>query len=452
MIRIICHNDNKPERQYSIDVLFSVLLGISKEYYEIQFDEKVDNYIIQQDNRTVIVEDCFFRLYPEPLSYLNLSCIPSELRLFHFNDLAIPIIYGEDKYEDNESGSLIGLDVFASTFFMLSRWEEYLLGREETGDCDESLLFTVKNGIHQCPLVHEYESLLRVVLGLPPTTRKYQVVLSHDVDGFITPSYLRIIKDFFRQSVKGAPKNKILNLTWKEEIKYKRTYPFAYDQFQMYRALSKKYEIPQWLYFKVCDKGEKECTYRFNDPIVGDIINRLKHENSFIQLGFHPSQSTFDNPKQWEREVSRIKFLLGGKPGFGRNHHLLFNTQMLRNWEHLAGPNEMFMLSNVVFHNRLGFRSGVAVPYPIFDIYQRRQMRILEYPCQIMDTVVRYASKVKNESEIMKEIETIISSIRRYRGELVLTWHIYIRNANIINTYYHWCTRILNYAVSGKSN
>ena len=450
MIKIICHNDNIPERQYAIDVLFAQLLGLGKEEYEVCFEEEAYNYSILYEGKSIIVEDHFFHYYPEEMSYLDLSHIPSELRYFHFMDSEIPIVYGEDKYEETESGIVIGLDLFASTFFMLSRWEEFLLGREERGDCDESLLFAVKHGIHRRPIVHEYESLLRAVLEFPKTQREYQVVLSHDVDGFRTPSFLHIVKTFVRQSINGTPKNRILNLTWKEEIKYKKAYPSAYSQFHMYKAIAEKYDISEWFYFKVCDKGEKECTYRFNDGTVTGIVSWLKgQKNTNLQMGFHPSQSTFKNREQWNVEVERINTLIGRVPHIGRNHHLLFDTQMLRAWETLADQDGVILLSNTVFHNRLGFRSGIAVPYFLFDIFQRRQMRILEHPCQIMDTVIRYDSKVKNESETVKEIKDIVSRTRQCQGLLVLTWHIYIRNVGIIDKYYRWCDRVLNYAING---
>ena len=450
MVKITCHNDNIPERQYAIDALFSELLGFNKDEYNVCFEEDACDYSIQKGNRTIIVEDHFFRFFPEALSYLDLNHTPSELQFFHFGDSEIPIIYGVDKYVESNRGIVIGLDVFASTFFMLSRWEEFLLGREEKGDCDESLLFAVKNEIHRRPIVHEYESLLRSVLELSRTQRQYQVVLSHDVDGFLTPSYCRIVSDFLRQSIKGTPKNKILNLTWRDEIRYKKAYPSAYSQFYLFRMLSNKYGVPEWMYFKVCDKGEKECTYRFNDSIVSNVVNRLMQmEGSNLQLGFHPSQSTFRNPQQWDTEVNRIKYLIGRTPRIGRNHHLLFDMQMLRAWEALASSNDVIMLSNVVFHKRHGFRSGVAVPYPVFDIFQRRPMRIFEHPCQIMDTVLRYDSERKSEFETMEEIKEIVSRTREHQGMLLLTWHIYIRNVGIIDNYYRWCDRIIEYAVNG---
>lgn len=447
MIKITCHNDNIPERQYIIDVLFSELLEQSKDSYEVVFDQDARDYRIECGDNIAIVEDHFFIRYQEPLSYLDLSHIPSALSFLHTGDNEIPIIFGTDKYEVSSATTQIGLDIFASSFFMLTRWEEYLLGREEKGDCDETLLFAVKHGIWQRPVVHEYESLLRSVLALASPKRKYQVVLSHDVDGFVTPAWSRIFRDFIRQTIHGAPKNKVLHLTWDEEIRYKKSFPSDINQFEFYRSLSTKFNIAEWLYFKVCAKGETECTYTYDSSNASLVLKGLKSfDQKELRLGFHPSQSTFKNKDQWQIESERITRFLGYEPVIGRNHHLLYDSNMLRQWEMLAGQDTSLQLSNCVFHNRQGFRSGISVPYRLFDIYQRRDMRVVEHPCQIMDTVIRYDSKVRSESEIWDEVKSVIERTKQYGGELVLTWHIYIRNSSLINSYFRWCERIIDYA------
>jgi hypothetical protein len=169
-----------------------------------------------------------------------------------------------------------------------------------------------------------------------------------------------------------------------------------------------------------------------------------------MSLGFHPSQSTFDNLSQWNKESLRIKKLLKGPITIGRNHHLLFNMSMLRAWESLTKENEVFHLSNCVFHRRQGFRSGIATPYPLFDCFERRQMRVYEHPCQIMDTVIRYDTKVKTEKERWDEIKTVVDQVRKWNGDLVLTWHIYIRNASLIKKYFDWCEKTIAYATGTR--
>lgn len=448
MIRLTCPNNNIPERTYAIETLFVDVLGCKCDDYSIQFGDDVHNYELDVDGNNIIIEDHFFNRFVEPLSYLKSENIPTELRIFHGLDMEIPIIYGEDKFVQNEAGAVVGLDVFASAFFMLTRWEESLLGREEKGDCEESQLFCVKHGIHQRPIVNEYADFMRKLLpsDISFSTRRYEVVLSHDVDGFLTPSWFRIAKDFVKQTIHGAPKNKVLNLTWKEEIKYKQAFPSAYSQFELYTNLTEKYNIKEWFYFKVCGKGETEATYLFGDKQTKEIVDKLKKMNNpNVVLGFHPSQNMFGNQKQWNKEVDRITELLQEKPVIGRNHHLLYNYETLRMWESIS--DSPLSISNCVFHKRQGFRSGVCVPYHLFDLFQQRVMRLIEHPCQIMDTVIRYDTKIKSNEERWSDIQTVIEQVRKHKGELVLTWHIYIRNKKLIQDYYHWCEKTVCYAI-----
>lgn len=448
MVQITCPNNNIPERTYAVETLFMDILGCKQGDFEIRFEDDIDNYEIVSNGHKVIVEDHFFGRHKAPLSYLRSENIPAELIYFHGLGLDIPVIYGEDKFVEDNQKTVIGLDIFASTFFMLSRWEESLLGREEKGDCDESQLFCVKNGIHQRPIVNEYAEFLRKLfpteLTLEP--RNYSVVLSHDVDGFLTPSWKKIAKDIVKQTIHGAPKNKILNLTWRDEIKYKIAFPSAYSQFELYTNLAEKYNIQEWFYFKVCGRGETEATYLFDDKQTKYVVEKLKRKNNpNIVLGFHPSQNMFGKKEQWNKEVSRITDLIKETPSIGRNHHLLYNHETLRMWEHIA--NSPLDISNCVFHKIQGFRSGTCTPYHLFDIYQQRVSNLIEHPCQIMDMGIRYGSKEHSDSEMWHEIERIIDFVKTYKGELVITWHIYIRNKKLIQDNFQWCKKVVQYAV-----
>lgn len=448
MIKIICPSSNLPERIYSIETLFTDVMGCERNEYVIVPDEEAKDYCLLYDEKSIVVEDHFFKYYAEPLSYLNIDNIPTDLHYFHALGYEIPIIYGKDKFVEDGDNIVIGLDLFASTYYMLTRWEEYLIGREEKGDCRERNLFIVENGIHLRPIVNEYADFL---LGLLPRSlrikeQKYKVILSHDVDGLLTPSWRRIFRDLVHQLRFGPPTNTAVNLTWKEEIKYKMAFPKDSSQFELYTALSEKYKIQEWFYFKACARGEKEDTYWYNDRRTIGVINNLKKKkNPDFILGFHPSQSVFKDKNQWDMEVSRITNTLGQTPIIGRNHHLLYNVEMLRWWEELS--EKPVHISNCVFHRKQGFRSGVCKPYHCFDIFKRRTMQIVEHPCQIMDMPIRYERSVKTDEEEWQDIKNIVDQVKRFQGELVITWHIYIRRMSILNNIFPWCEKVIEYAV-----
>ena len=451
MIQITCPNNNVPERTYAIEVLLTDVLGCKRNDYDIQFKDDVNNYELKVGESKYVFEDHFFNHFVDPLSYLKQENLPKELQYFHGLGLELPIIYGEDKYIQNENSFIIGLDIFASTFFMLTRWEESLLGREEKGDCDETQLFCVKQGIHQRAIVNEYAVFLKKLLptDFPLSTRNYSVVLSHDVDGFLPRTWSQIVNDVVKQSIRGVLKHKAYNMSWKDSIIYKRHFPTAYSQFEMYTTVCEKFNIPEWFYFKVCGERENEATYLYNDKQTVEIINKLKAKhNPNLILGFHPSQNVFGKKEQWNKEVSRITGLLQEKPTIGRNHHLLYNYATLRLWECIM--EQSMNISNCVFHKKQGFRSGVCVPYHLFDLYQRRLMNLIEHPCQLMDMGIRYGAKNRSNSEMWNEIKEIINLVKAYGGELVLTWHIYVRKEKVIKDYFNWCEKVVQYATALK--
>ncbi len=449
MIKIYCPSNNIPERRYSIEVLFNHLMGCDVSEDSICFRDDVEDYIVKVGEKKMVIEDHFFSKYREPLSYLKGSSLPKELTFLHAKGQEIPIIYGVDKYVETEDDLTIGLDIFASTFFMLTRWEESIYGRDQKGDCNEDLLFGVVHGIYKRPVVNEYEFFLRGILsrwGVKMQDREYKVVMTHDVDGLVTPTWSGIIRSLLFQMKTGCYQR----LSWQQKIAYRRAFPDAYSQIAVYLKLCERYNIPEWFFFKVCAPKEKESTYSYNDMRVKDVVERLKYlnNNNQILLGFHPSQSTINNYEQWKSESHRIKELLGGEPSVGRNHHLLYNPQMLRWWEESFSTEGCFDISNCVFHRHQGFRSGMVVDYPIFDFYERRQMHLMEHPNPIMDTAIRLSAKNKNNEQIDSEVKEVIAMMKRYKGELLLTWHIYIREKELIIEYIKQAEEIVPYAVN----
>lgn len=456
MIRIICHNDNVEERKYVINILFHTLLEMPCDAYEIVFVNPPTSYIIELNNHRVIIEDHFFKRFQTPLSYFHEQNIPTRLKFFHALGREIPIIYGEDIFEKKDGTILIGLDIFASTFFMLTRWEESLMGREENGDCDETMLFTVKNDISKRPIVDEYGALLRSVLQVDNDIhfnkhRVFDVILTHDVDAMLTPTWKQLSRCIIKRGgLFKVTYNKSLTLL--NTLRYKFTYSNEYSQFRLYTNLAEQSNICEWFYFKACKTGEKEASYSYLDKRTIRVVSLLKRrKNSKCVLGFHPSQFTLNNPLQWEQELKRIEEMLLQPIEIGRNHHLLYNHDMQLCWESLSGRERDCKISNCTFHNRIGFRSGITGPYQLFDIFQRRPLKVIEYPCQIMDTAI-ISHKYQSESEAWNDIVRIVDEVRKYKGVLVLTWHILIRDPQLLKQYYNLCENTIKYAFNDIIN
>ena len=123
-MQVICPSNNIPERSYAVRVMINDLLGIGLTSDDILFNDSVEDYHILVGGKEIVVEDHFFQHFQTPLSYIAKANVPDHVEYFHAFGLAIPIVYGTDKYEETERGIRVGLDIFASLFFMLARWEE----------------------------------------------------------------------------------------------------------------------------------------------------------------------------------------------------------------------------------------------------------------------------------------------------------------------------------------
>ena len=81
-------------------------------------------------------------------------------------------------------------------------------------------------------------------------------------------------------------------------------------------------------------------------------------------------------------------------------------------------------VSNCGFHTHNGFRAGISVPFPIFNIFERKEIDLIEIPFEIMDLAI---SKVYNNmNDAWHEIEEIIKYTKLYNCTLVTNWHIIV--------------------------
>lgn len=158
MLTVEIPDNNVKERSYICSFLMK-LVGVEVVVKVVK--EQKDYEIILSNGKKITVKDGFFNAFPQDLSYLSIANVPSKGGVLHSFDMDIHYIFGDNTISIEEDNVVIGADIFASAFYTLTRWEEFLKGRESTGDCDENNLFIVQNGFYKHPIVNEYECLLR---------------------------------------------------------------------------------------------------------------------------------------------------------------------------------------------------------------------------------------------------------------------------------------------------
>ena len=329
----------------------------------------------------------------------------------------LPIIFGEDTFYEDDHKIVCGIDIFASAFFMLTRWEEFLLGRENKGKCSEKELLCVKNGYDKRAIINEYlvwiEKIFRQNHMTVNANKVFQIKLTHDVDRCYVSSWGELAKNL----IPLAFKQKQYKKAWKtlnNVVRYKffRIEPFM--PFDELMDFSDKHNLKNEFYFKACNQGEHGYTYAVEEDRISSTIRHIINRHHII--GFHPSETTFNNDKQYEVELERLRSVAGEQVQGGRNHGLYYNMTTFRQWnKHLKFD------SGLGYQHRNGFRCGVCFPFRVFDIYHRQVLDLVEYPFYLMDSVaLRNGWSPKEHFEDAKEV---IDVVKKHKGVLCINWH-----------------------------
>ncbi|MDF1576020.1 MAG: hypothetical protein P1P86_12605 [Bacteroidales bacterium] len=195
MINIQIPNNNVPEREYIIDAIFTGYLGLS---YSLHINEAVRDYVVQIHENELAIKDSFFSSYPAPLSYQVREALPERIGFasnVFTTEKDIPVIYGNDEIVETENTIIVGIDIFASAFFMLTRWEEYVHERRDEHarfKGEDSIAF--QYGFLHRPVVNEYVEMLwnlmrRMGYQGRRVERSFELFLTHDVDALAYVTY-----------------------------------------------------------------------------------------------------------------------------------------------------------------------------------------------------------------------------------------------------------------------
>ena len=419
MLRIYTQPTYSAEKNYAFFVLLGELLGIS---YEVMPDPAAEHYrIVLPDGAALIVEDHFFGKLADG-EYLLKENIPDRaLALPHPFESAeiITGIYGRTHWAAADRTMTCGIDLFASAFFMLSRWEEYVLpDRDEHGRFPAERSLAFRAGFLDRPVVNEYAALLYQILlrlgwNQPGKNATFNIHLSHDVDHpLLWWSAAARLKTLAGSVTRFNP----------GEFRYWLTRYFfnkkdPYDVFDEWMDLSEKNGHVSHFNFLGVRSPDSNCWYPLDHPFVQNLIKKIAERGHVV--GFHPSYESFGHPDLFEQERRSLQQLSPQGVRTGRQHYLRFAAPFTwQDWED-AG---MDWDSTLGYAEAEGFRCGICCEFPVFNIMTRKMLRLREKPLLAMDVSLAHYRHYTPEMAFDKLMQ-LRKQVEKHGGEFVLLWH-----------------------------
>ncbi len=424
MISVSIPNNNISERTYIINIIFGEFLGLE---CNITIDKDLTDYkIVLPNNSCVIIKDSFFSLHHETSTYLNKKNIP--LNVSHISNEFIvednlPLIYGANDISVVSDLISCSIDVFASCFFMLTRWEEYVIKSRDIHhrfSAYKSLAF--KNDFLKRPIVNEYVELLWNMLFLLDASlirknHKYKCYITHDVDRIDTwKNPMHLIKTVGGDLIKRKDLMKA-GENFYQYFKIKlNLIKDPYDTFDFLMDESEKINTKSNFYFM--SGGETTFDNWYNIDKVGVLINTIKKKKH--RIGYHSSYNTYNNLELFIQEKERLEKISEFQITEGRQHYLRFEVPTTwQVWED-AG---MLVDSTCGYAEKEGFRCGTATEYSVFNIITRKQLKLKERPLLVMEGSFYTYQPEMNLEEMLLNIKSIIKLVKKYNSNFVLLWH-----------------------------
>lgn len=445
MLRVLLPRHFLSERRYAVHILLGELLGLD---YAISVDPDSNAYrLILENGHALEIEDHFFSKFEDGLDYLQVENIPQTVEFLPLPFLSepdVPLLYGTGLMDIGPGSIRCGLDIFAATFFMLTRWEEAVVTtRDLHGRFPSTASLAGQRGFLHRPLVNEHAEMLWNMLSAlgfqqQRCPRRFDWVLTHDVDHpwrWDGPKHLvrTVGGDLFkRHSVSQATKN-IASFV---DV-YMRRRPDPYNTFSELMDLSERVGVKSQFYFMAGGQTPCDPGYHLDDPRLRDILDLIGRRGH--EIGFHPSYDTFDKPDLWREEHEAISRVVSTTVLKGRQHFLRFSVPVTwQIWE----DNGMEFDSSAGYADAAGFRCGICDAFPVFNVFTRRQLKLQELPLVIMEGSLINYQKLAPEA-MQAAMNGLIRTVKRYQGSCVMLWHNSSFHTNHWEPYQHLYSEVL---------
>ena len=363
--------------QYVFDLMLGDLLGIDFELY-------VNAERFASVEGPKLNYGCE-RVGQEPLQKaVNLlferNIVEQDLKTVDFEGTkALFPVYGKD--------SLMPFDVFAASFYLVSRYEEYLPHvNDKFGRFKAESTWMFENGMLQKPLVNIWtmklgERLQSQYPELHLKKRKFRFLPTYDIDAawaYKHKGFLRTSASFLKNL--AARDFDLIKERHQVLFRHRRD-PF--DSFDFLFDLQKKYQL-QPIYFILCgdyDTNDKSISIR-NDAFQA-LIKRL---GDYADVGIHPSFASYLDSEKLSVELERLSSVLNRSVTKSRQHFLRMNLP--RSYQKIIelDVNDDYTMG---FASQAGFRAGIADAFPFFDLENDMVTPLVVHPFALMDGTMR---------------------------------------------------------------
>lgn len=319
------------------------------------------------------------------------------------------------------AGTDLAFDIFAATFYLVSRYEEYLPHKKDMyGRYAHENSLAFKEGFLNIPLINIWINALAFKLKerfatLPAGRQVFNI--QHSIFSFV-PTYDIDIAYAFKHKGLFRSIGAFLKSPTKERVKVlsgSKKDPF--DAYEWMDTLHKKYELKP-LYFFLA--AQKNGVYDKNIlPGTTAFSHLVKQHADKYETGIHPSWQSGDNFLLLKQEKKIVESITGKAVKRSRQHYIRFNLPSGYRRLLEAGITDDYSMG---YGSINGFRASVAASFYWYDLEKEEQSHLRIHPFCFMEANSFYEQHYSAE-QAYAEAMHYLKVCKEVNGQLITVWH-----------------------------
>ena len=316
--------------------------------------------------------------------------------------------------------SFIPYDIFAASFYLISRYEEYLPHVKDVHGrytAEQSLAF--KYRFLEKPVVDiwAYKMLETIKEKYPDYNyqhREYNYISTVDIDNAFAykhKSFVRTVGGFLNDLVHF----RLINVWNRFAVTFNiKRDPF--DTFQKILSIRKEKKIRTIFFFLIGDYTTFDTNVSASKTKYRLLIKEMV---DYARVGLHPSYFTMNNMPLLKKEKERLEGIINMPIKRSRQHYLRFSLpETYQNLIDLEVEEDYSM----GYASNVGFRASTCTPFYFYDLDFEIQTPLKIFPFALMDTTLNDYMKLTPRQSLGK-IRDLRNEVKAVNGTLITLFH-----------------------------
>lgn len=385
----------------------------------IIFDVRKIEYRIVNDKITYKEAD-----YPK-FAYTENSDFYKDAKIFPstilFEEEILRHIIDDNKWEGIEVLSIDGVtDVLGSIFYVITMYDDHL--NEEKDDHGRNIgtksLLYQKNWLSKLMVERWSEHFIQFLetqnaCELKKEKIPFQIIPTFDIDNAYAYRLKKGWRKYFSTARDVLTNDKLRLSERKKVLKGQQKDP--YDTYHLIEEIANEgFDVKVfWLIGKYGPYDKNVNVENTNHQFL------IKSVDEFADVGLHPSYKSNESKISLRDEKLQLEDVLGREVLHSRQHFLK-----------LSLPDTLIQLENLGFTDdyslgyadQIGFRAGIARPFPWFNLIENRVSNLTLHPISYMDGSLNEYMEL-NIEEAINVVKKLKNEVSKFGGDFVPLWH-----------------------------